>query len=150
MPLLALLSGSTTSQPDYSLPNLVLRAVYVGEHFLTAKRGESQRSARGGWLPSLKIRSGCHHWWPRPPAARSEFGLGGVLPGLGAFLLFSCSAFEATIHDEAHDAFMTLPPYTTRGREGEVPQLSPGPKTCRLSVCVRKCPPFPHGWRRRV
>jgi len=80
MPLLALLSGSTTSQPDYSLPNLVLRAVYVGEHFLTAKRGESQRSARGGWLPSLKIRSGCHHWLPRPPAARSEFGLGGVLP----------------------------------------------------------------------
>lgn len=30
MPLLALLSGSTTSQPDYSLPNLVLMAVYVG------------------------------------------------------------------------------------------------------------------------
>jgi hypothetical protein len=29
MPLLVLLSGSTTSQPDYSLPNLVLMAVYV-------------------------------------------------------------------------------------------------------------------------
>ena len=30
MPLLVLLSGSTTSQPDYSLSNLVLMAVYVG------------------------------------------------------------------------------------------------------------------------
>jgi hypothetical protein len=30
MSLLVLLSGSTTSQPDYSLPNLVLMAVYVG------------------------------------------------------------------------------------------------------------------------
>ena len=30
MLLLVLLSGSTTSQPDYSLPNLVLMAVYVG------------------------------------------------------------------------------------------------------------------------
>lgn len=30
MPLLVLLSGSTTSQPDYSLPNLVLMAIYVG------------------------------------------------------------------------------------------------------------------------
>ena len=27
-----------------------------------------------------------------------------------------------TIHDEAHDAFMTLPPYA-RTREGEAPQL---------------------------
>ncbi len=30
MSLLVLLSGSTTSQPDYSLPNLVLMAIYVG------------------------------------------------------------------------------------------------------------------------
>jgi len=30
MPLLILLSGSTTSQPDYSLPNLILMAFYVG------------------------------------------------------------------------------------------------------------------------
>ena len=30
--------------------------------------------------------------------------------GLRAFLLISCSAFGATAHDEAHQAFMTLPP----------------------------------------
>src|SRR5258708_39819173 len=30
MSLLVPLSGSTTSQPDYSLPNLVLMAIYVG------------------------------------------------------------------------------------------------------------------------
>src|SRR5216683_2118873 len=30
MLLLVLLSGSATSQPDYSLPNLVLMAIYVG------------------------------------------------------------------------------------------------------------------------
>ncbi len=54
------------------------------------------------------------------------------------------SAFKATVHDEAHDAFMTLLLYTS-GREGEAPQLSLGPKTRRLSICVRKCPPLPHG-----
>src|SRR5258707_3412815 len=54
------------------------------------------------------------------------------------------SAFEVTVHDEAHDAFMTLLLYTS-GREGEAPQLSLGPKTRRLSICVRKCPPLPHG-----
>jgi hypothetical protein len=57
-----------------------------------------------------------------------------VLPGLGAFWLIGGSAF----HDEAHDAFMTLPPYT-RIREGEVHQLGSGPKPCRLSLGVRKC-----------
>ena len=36
MLLLVLLSGSATSQPDYSLPNLVLMAIYVGFTFVTA------------------------------------------------------------------------------------------------------------------
>jgi len=40
----------------------------------------------------------------------------GGLPGLDAFLLICGSAF----HDEAHGAFMALPPYT-RTREGEAP-----------------------------
>jgi len=40
----------------------------------------------------------------------------------GAFWLLSCSAFGATAHDDAHGAFMTLPPYS-RTREGEVHQL---------------------------
>jgi hypothetical protein len=39
--------------------------------------------------------------------------------GLSAFWLLSCSAF----HDAAHGAFMRLPPYTSRIREGEAPQL---------------------------
>lgn len=53
----------------------------------------------------------------------SECGLVGVLPGLGAFVLISCSEFGATTHDDTHDAFMTLSPYTqTRG--GEVPPRS--------------------------
>jgi hypothetical protein len=39
---------------------------------------------------------------------------------LSAFLLISCSEFQDTAHDDAHDAFMTLPP-NTRFREGEVP-----------------------------
>jgi hypothetical protein len=50
----------------------------------------------------------------------------------GAFLLISCSEFGATAHDDAHNAFMTLPPYT-RTREGEAPQLGSGPKPCRQS-----------------
>ncbi len=66
-------------------------------------------------------------------------GLVGVLPGLGAFLLISCSEFGATAHDDAHHAFMTLPPYT-RTREGETRQLGRGPKPCRLDLCVRTCP----------
>ncbi|MFL5661431.1 MAG: hypothetical protein ACJ8BW_08755 [Ktedonobacteraceae bacterium] len=45
----------------------------------------------------------------------------------GAFLLISCSAFGTTAHDEAHDAFMTLPPYT-RTSEGEARQLGSSPK----------------------
>ena len=32
---------------------------------------------------------------------------------------FSCEAIGATAHDEVHNAFMTLPPYT-RTSEGEV------------------------------
>ena len=55
---------------------------------------------------------------PGKPFALSEFGLVGVLPGLGAFWLMCGSAF----HDDAHGAFMTLPPYT-RTREGETRQL---------------------------
>jgi len=50
----------------------------------------------------------------------------------GAFWLICCSAFGATAHDAAHDAFMTLPPYT-RTREGEAPQLGSGPTPCRQS-----------------
>src|SRR5260370_13131287 len=52
-------------------------------------------------------------------------------------LLFSCSAFQATAHDDAHGAFMTLPPYTST-REGEAPQLGSDPTPCRLGLCVRK------------
>ncbi len=48
--------------------------------------------------------------------ALSEFGLVGGLPSLGAFWLICRSGF----HDDAHDAFMTLPPYT-RTREGKAP-----------------------------
>ncbi len=42
-------------------------------------------------------------------------------------------------HDDAHDAFMTLPPYTHM-REGEAPQLGCGPTPCRLGLGVRQCP----------
>jgi hypothetical protein len=51
--------------------------------------------------------------------------------------------FRATAHDEAHDAFMTLPPYT-RTREGESRQLGRGTKPCRVGVCVRKDSPSSH------
>jgi hypothetical protein len=40
-----------------------------------------------------------------------------------AFLLLSGSEFQATPHDDGHDAFMTLPPYT-RTREDEARQQS--------------------------
>src|SRR5258708_17009016 len=64
--------------------------------------------------------SGCPHCRARPPAALWEFGLVGVLPGLGVFWLISCSAFGATAHDAAYDAFMTLPAYTrTREHDGQ-------------------------------
>jgi hypothetical protein len=47
----------------------------------------------------------------------------------------SCSSpghdFGATLHDDAHDAFITLSPYTKTG-EGEVHHLSHGPKLCWL------------------
>src|SRR6266849_6139447 len=59
-----------------------------------------------------------------------------------AFLLISCSEFQTTPHDDAHGAFMTLPPYT-RTREGEAPQLGSGPTPCRLGLCVRK---YPQPW----
>ena len=49
----------------------------------------------------------------------------GGLPGLGVFWLLSCSAFGATLHDDAHGAFMTLLPYT-RISEDEVHQLGLG------------------------
>jgi hypothetical protein len=35
----------------------------------------------------------------------------GRASGLSVFLLLSGSAFQATLHDAAHDAFMTLPTY---------------------------------------
>jgi hypothetical protein len=54
----------------------------------------------------------------RPAHTATEFGLVGVLPSLGAFWHICGSAF----HDDAHGAFMTLPPYT-RPREGETRQL---------------------------
>ena len=41
------------------------------------------------------------------------------------------SACGAIAHDDAHDAFMTLPPYT-RSRESEARQLRSGPKPCRV------------------
>lgn len=34
---------------------------------------------------------------------------------------------------------MTLPPYT-RSRVGEVHHLRCGPQSCRVGLCVRKCP----------
>jgi hypothetical protein len=43
------------------------------------------------------------------------------------------SEFQATIHDEAHDAFMTLSPYT-RTKEGEAHHLSSGTKFCWLGL----------------
>src|SRR5258706_10535968 len=51
-----------------------------------------------------------------------------------AFWLMCGSAF----HDDAHNVFMTLPPYTGT-RDGEVPQLGSGPTPCQLSFGVRKC-----------
>src|SRR5260221_13426815 len=74
------------------------------------------------------------------PPALSEFGLVYVLPGLGAFLLIRGSAFQATAHDAAHDAFMALPPYTW-SREGLARQLGSGPKPCRVGPGVRKYAP---------
>ncbi len=64
------------------------------------------------------------------------------LPGLGVFSLLWGSAFGATAHDAAHDAFMTLP-HHTRTREGEVHHLGCGPQSCRVGLCVRKCPHVP-------
>src|SRR5260221_8315259 len=67
----------------------------------------------------------------------------------GAFWLISWSEFQAIGHDDAHNAFMTLPLYT-RTREGEAPQLRRGPTPCWLGLCVRKCPLFRererYGW----
>jgi hypothetical protein len=62
----------------------------------------------------------------------------GGLPGLGAFWLMCGSAFQATVHDEAYGAFMTLPAYA-RTTEGEASQLGSGPMPCRLGLDVRKC-----------
>jgi hypothetical protein len=52
-----------------------------------------------------------------------------------AFSLMWWSAFEATAHDEAHNAFMTLPAYT-KTSEGKVHQLGSGPTPCRLELGV--------------
>ena len=47
----------------------------------------------------------------------------------GAFLLISCSEFGVTAHDDTHNAFVTLLPYTYT-REGEARQLTNNPKPC--------------------
>jgi hypothetical protein len=44
-------------------------------------------------------------------------------------------------HDDAHGAFMTLPPYTCTS-EGEVHQLGSSPKPWRLSLGARKRPRY--------
>ena len=43
--------------------------------------------------------------------------------------LFYWSQWALPIHDTAHDAFMTLPPYT-RSSEGEVHEPGPGVRNC--------------------
>ncbi len=55
---------------------------------------------------------------------------GGFLPTAPSFILSKLSTLTrgqyqrlGTTHDDAHNAFMTFPPYT-RTREGEAPQLS--------------------------
>jgi len=58
-----------------------------------------------------------------------------LLPG--AFLLLCESKFGATVHDDAHNAFMTLSPYTCT-REGEVPQLGSSLTLRRVGFGVRK------------
>ncbi len=59
-----------------------------------------------------------------------------LLPG--AFSLLCESKFGATVHDDAHNAFMTLSPYTCM-REGEVPQLGSSLTLRRVGFGVRKC-----------
>jgi hypothetical protein len=49
------------------------------------------------------------------------------------FLLLSGSAFQATSHDDAHDAFMTLPSYAFT-REGEARHPGRGQKSCRVGA----------------
>src|SRR5260370_7652784 len=53
----------------------------------------------------------------------------GRLPGLDGFSHMGRSAFGATAHDDVHDAFMTLPPYT-RTSEDEVHELGLGVRNC--------------------
>src|SRR5579859_6084766 len=93
----------------------------------------AQSSASGAVSQDANFRDRMHLLLSRSPGWWVVF-----LPG--AFWLLSSSAFGATLHDDAHGAFMTLPPYT-RTREGEVRQLGSGPKPCRLGFCVRKCSP---------
>ena len=44
------------------------------------------------------------------------------------------SAFQATSHDDTHDAFMTLPAYACT-REDEAHHLRSRPKSCRVVEC---------------
>src|SRR6266851_8616751 len=46
---------------------------------------------------------------------------------------------HTTTHDDTHNTFMTLPPYTS-SREDEERQLGSGPKLCRVGLCVLHCP----------
>ena len=57
---------------------------------------------------------------------------------LSAFLLISGSVFGATLHDAAHNAFMTLPRHTST-REDEVQPVVEG--ALRLSVLQTGFPP---------
>jgi len=47
--------------------------------------------------------------------------------------------FLSNAHDDAHDAFMTLPAYT-RTSEGEAPQLGRGPKPYQDGPWSEKMP----------
>jgi hypothetical protein len=72
------------------------------EHFLTPNRGKAELS---GWGPRSAV----------------------LLPD--GFSHMGKSAFGATAHDDVHDAFMTLPPYT-RTSEDEVHSLGLGVSNC--------------------
>src|SRR5437764_4361258 len=55
------------------------------------------------------------------------------------FLALSRRSIRRKCHDDAHDAFMTLPAYAIT-REGEARHPGRGPKSCRVGLCVWKCP----------
>ena len=116
-PLLQLLThGVTLPQPGIKHANL---------------QDDARRSQIGSGLPR-RVSASAHAW-------------GQVLTFEGkscslsrAFTIISCSEF----HDEAHGAFMTLPPYT-RSREGETPPLggvvrTPSGRAFKLGNALRR------------